>query len=79
MPTCNLAETIHNKWLQQSGNKMTCLYEATMNAMIRAFMQITNYRTWLKGGSDGKCHDSASLKIKAAARCGDSKMIWLMP
>ena len=75
MPTCNLAETVHNKWLQQSGNKMTCLYEATVDDMIRAFMQIANYRTWLKGGSDGKGPDSASLKLKAAARCGDPKML----
>ena len=31
MPTCDLAETVYNKWLQQSGNKMICPYEATMN------------------------------------------------
>ena len=45
MSTCNLVETVHNKWLQQFGNKMTCLYKATVDDMIRAFMQITNYRT----------------------------------
>jgi hypothetical protein len=50
MPTCNLAENVHNKWLQQSGNKMICLYEATVDNMIRAFIQIANYWTWLKGG-----------------------------
>ena len=49
MPTCNLVEIVHNKWLQQSGNKMTCLYEATVDDMIHAFMQIANYRAWLKG------------------------------
>jgi hypothetical protein len=31
MPTCNLAEIVHNKWLQQSNNKMTCLYEVIVN------------------------------------------------
>ena len=46
MPTCNLAEIVHNKWLQRSGNKLTCLYTATVDDMIRAFMQIANYRTW---------------------------------
>ena len=46
MPTCNLAETVHNKWLQQSGNKMTCLYEITVDDMIRAFVQIANYQAW---------------------------------
>jgi hypothetical protein len=75
MPTCNIAEIVHNKWLQQSGNKMICLYETTMDDMIRTFMQFANYRTWLKGGSDGKGLDSASLKLKAAARCGDPKML----
>ena len=75
MPTCNLVETVHNKWLQQSGNKMICLYEATVDDMIRVFMQIANYRTWLKGGYDGKGPDSASLKLKAATMYGDPKML----
>jgi len=75
MPTFNLAETMHNKWLQQSGNKMTCLYEATMNDLICAFMQIANYRSSLRGGSTGKGLDSASLKLKAPARCGDPKLL----
>ena len=43
MPTCNLVETVYNKWLQQSDNKMICLYEATVDDMIRAFMQITGH------------------------------------
>ena len=38
MPSCNLAEIVHNMWLQQSGNQMTCLYEATMDDLIHAFM-----------------------------------------
>jgi hypothetical protein len=75
MPTCNLAETMHNKWLQQSGNKMTCLYQATVDDLICAFMQIANYRSWLRGGSTGKGLDSASLKLKAVARCGDPKLL----
>ena len=75
MPTCNLAETVHNKWLQQSGNKMTCLYETTVDDMIRAFMQTANYRAWLKGGLHGKGPDFASLKLKATARCGDPKIL----
>ena len=75
MPTCNLVETIHNKWLQQSGNKMTCLYEATVDDMIRAFIQIANYWAWLKEGLHGKGPDSTSLKLKVAARCGKSKNV----
>ena len=30
---------------------------------------------WLRGGSTGKGHDSASLKLKAIARCGDLKLL----
>ena len=77
MPTCNLAGTVHNKWLQQFGNKMTCLYEATVDDMIRAFMQIANYQTWLKGGSDGKGHDLASLNSKRLLGV-ENKKCWLM-
>ena len=74
---CNLAETVHNKWLQQSGTKMTCLYEATLDNMIRFFMQIANYRTWLVKRSDGKKkkHDSMSSKLTAVGMCRDPKML----
>ncbi len=54
---------------------MTCMYEATVDDLIRAFMQIANYRSWLRGSSTGKGPDSASLKLKAAARCGDPKLL----
>ena len=36
MPTCNLSETMHNKWLQASGNKMVYLYSATVDDYSRA-------------------------------------------
>jgi hypothetical protein len=75
IPTCNLAETVHNKWLQQSGNKMICMYKAIVADMIRVFMQIANYRAWLKGGSHGKGPNSASLKLNAAAKCRDPKKL----
>ena len=54
---------------------MTCLYEATVDDMIRAFMQIANYRSWLKGGSSGKGPYQTSLKLKAAAHTGDPKLL----
>lgn len=39
MPTCNLVETMHNKWLQQSGNKMVYLYEVTgMTYFVLSFI-----------------------------------------
>jgi hypothetical protein len=40
MPSCNLAGTIHNKWLQQSSNRGTDLYVATVDDFFRAFMQV---------------------------------------
>jgi hypothetical protein len=43
--------------------------------MIRAFIQITNYRSWLKGGQSGKGPDKASLILKAAAKNGDPKVL----
>ena len=52
MPTCDLAKIVHNKRLQHFANKiMTCLYEAIVDYLICAFMQITNYRSWFRGGS----------------------------
>ena len=75
MPTCNLVKTVHNKWFQQSGNKMTCLYEVTMNDLIHAFLQIANYRSWLRGGSAGKGPDFVSLKLKVVAMCEDPKLL----
>ena len=75
MPSCNLAKSVHHKWLMQSGNTMECIYEATMDDMVRAFMQITNSREWLKGGQRGKGSDQAALKLRAAANSGDPKLI----
>jgi PHP family Zn ribbon phosphoesterase len=68
MPTCNLTGTMHNKWLQQFGNKMTCLYEATLDDLIHAFMHITNYISWLRGGSITKGPNLTSLKTADGAK-----------
>ena len=75
MPTCNLTETMHNKWLHQYGNNMTCLYEATVDNLTLKFMHIANYKSWLKVGSTGKSFDFASLKLKVVAMCGDLKLL----
>ena len=50
MPTCNLSETIHNKWLQASGNKMVDLYSATVDDYSKAALQSSGYFNFLKGG-----------------------------
>ena len=40
MSNYNLAESIHNKWLQASGNKGGDLYVAAVYDYIRAFLQV---------------------------------------
>ena len=65
MPTCNLAQTIHNKWLQQSKNTMICLYKAPVNDLIHAFMQIVNYESLLTDGTIGRRLEQVSLKVRA--------------
>ena len=49
MPTCNLVEILHNQWLKKYDTKRICLYKATMDDMIDVFIQIANYKAWLKG------------------------------
>ena len=73
MPTCNLVEMVHNKWLRQSRNMIICLYEEIVDDLIRAFMQIANCKLWLRGGSTGKGLDSMSLKV--ATWYGNPKLL----
>ena len=40
MSSCNLAASIHNKWLQASSNKGGDLYVATVDDYIRACLQV---------------------------------------
>jgi hypothetical protein len=49
MPSCNLAETVHNKWLQQSGTRGNDLYVATVDDFVKALMQVSRYYQFLKG------------------------------
>ena len=71
----NLIKTVHKKWLQYSGNKMTCLYEVTMDNLIFVFLQIANYISWLRYGSTCKGHGFVFLKLKAATMCEDLKLL----
>ena len=75
MPSCNLRETIHNKWLQQSRNTGECLYAAIVDNIMRAFMEITQYRRYLKGGRGGKGLDKAELRLRQVQRSLDPEMI----
>jgi hypothetical protein len=68
MPNCNLAESIHNKWLQASGNKGGDLYVATVDDYIRAFLQVVAYHQFLKGGVGGDGPSKKELKLRCAQR-----------
>jgi hypothetical protein len=66
MPNCNLAESIHNNWLQASGNKGGDLYVATVDDYIRAFLQVVAYHQFLKGGAGGDGPSKKELKLRCA-------------
>ena len=66
MQSCNLAETVHNKWLQASGNNGFDLYVATVDDYIRAFLQVVNYYQYLKGDVGGIGPSKKELKPRMA-------------
>jgi hypothetical protein len=53
MPSYNLDESMHHKWNQQSGNRGSDLYVATVDDFIRALMQVVWYFQYLKGDRAG--------------------------
>jgi hypothetical protein len=75
MPSCNLSETVHNKRLEQSGNRGNDLFVATYNDKIRAVIQMTNYKAYLKDKSSRTCPSKQELKLRVARRRGDPKKI----
>ena len=66
MPSCNLAETIHNKWLQQSNNRRNDLYVATVDDFVRALMQVSWYYQYLKGELVGTEPGKEELMLRVA-------------
>ena len=68
MPSCNLAETVHNKWLQQSGNRGNDLYVATVDDYVRAFMQVVAYYQYLNGDRSGTGPGKKELLLRVAQR-----------
>jgi hypothetical protein len=75
IPSCNLSETVHNKWLQASSKRGTDLYVATCDDWIRAFMQMTNYWVYLNGGPSGFGPSRHDLKLKRAVASMEGKKI----
>ena len=68
MPSCKLAKTVHNKWLQASENKGGDLYIATVDDYIQAFLQVVAYYQYLKGGVGGMGPSREELKLRSAQR-----------
>jgi hypothetical protein len=75
VPTCNLAETMHNKWFQASGNNMTDLYNATLDDYCRAALQSTAYHNFLKGVGGGIGPNRSVLRLRSATRSGNPSKI----
>ena len=66
MPSCNLAKTVHNKWLQQSSNRGNDLYVAIVDDLVRAFMQMVRYYQFLKGDQAGTRPGKNELLLRVA-------------
>ena len=79
MPSCNLAESIHNKWKQQSGDRGSDLFVATVDDFVRSFMQSVAYYQYLKGDRAGTGPTKEELKLriaqKSTERTGNSKSL----
>jgi hypothetical protein len=79
MPFGNLAETVHNKWLQQSDNRGNDLYVSTVDDFVRAFIQVYMYYQYLKGEHVGTCLGKEELMLwiaqHLAQRFGNPKTL----
>ena len=51
------------------------MFDATCDDSIRAWMQMTNYRAYLKGYALGSGPSKGELRLRAARRSGDPKKI----
>lgn len=79
MPSCNLAESVHNKWLQQLSKRGNDLYIVAVDDMVRAFMQVVAYYQFLKGEKPGTGPGKEELRLRAAQHTaqhsGNSKVL----
>ena len=75
MPTCNLSETVHNNWLQASGNRMVDLYSAAVDDYNRAALQSTRYYLFFKGGRSRTGPTASDLKLRLTSRSGNPSRV----
>ena len=75
VPTCNLSKTVHNKWQQASGGKISDLYQATLDDYARAALQSLFYFNYLRGGPSGTGPSRSELQLRLAARNGNNRRV----
>jgi hypothetical protein len=79
MPSCNLAETKHNAWLHESGNRGNDLYVASVDDFVRALIQVSRYYQFLKGDYAGTSPGKEELMLRvvqrSALRSGNPKAL----
>jgi hypothetical protein len=68
MPSCNLAESMHNKWNQQSSNRGSDLYIITIDDFIRTLMQVVRYYQYMKDDRTGIGPGKEELQLRATQR-----------
>jgi hypothetical protein len=62
---------MHHKWNQQSSNRGSDLYIATVDDFIRAFMQVVRYYQYPKGDRVGTGPGKEELQLCAAQRTAE--------
>ena len=68
MPSCNLAETVHNKWMQASGKNGGDLYVAAVDDCVGAFLQVVGYHHFINEGAAGNGPGVEELRLRNALR-----------
>jgi hypothetical protein len=68
MLSCNLAESMHHKWNQQSCNRGSDLFITTVDNFIRAFIHVVRYYQYLKGDRGGTGHGKEELQLRVVQR-----------
>jgi hypothetical protein len=68
MSSCNLAETKHNAWLQESGDLGNDLYVASIDDFVKALIQVSRYYQFLKGEYTRTGPGKEELMIRVAQR-----------
>jgi hypothetical protein len=68
MSSCNLAEIVLNKWLQQFGNRGNNLYIAILDDFVKALMQVLRYYQFLKGEYVGTDPNKEELMLQVVQR-----------